>query len=92
MISVAIFHAMKKTLGWLLCESTTILAYNSNMAARQVAAVPQKYENARYSSIIEVRNENVTSISTFSAMRKAMVWLLCESTTILAYNSNMATW
>src|SRR2546425_8874438 len=41
------------------------------------------------SSNIEVKNKNVTSISIFSAMTKTMEWLLCESTTILACNSNM---
>src|SRR5437899_2796435 len=88
--SVAIFPAMMKTMEWLLCESTTILAYNFNMAAMYVAEIPQKYENAYISSIVEARNENLTSIAIFPAVMKTMEWLLCESTTILAYNFNMA--
>ena len=83
---------MRKTLEWLLYESTTILAYNLNMAAMYVAEIPQKYENAYNSSIVEARNDDLTSVAIFPAMMKTMEWLLYDSTTILAYNSNMATW
>src|SRR3989442_379562 len=88
--SVDIFHAMRNTLEWLLCESNTILAYNSNMAARLVSEGPLKYENGHNSSIFEARSQNLTSVDIFHAMRNTLEWLLCESTTILAYNSNMA--
>src|SRR3989442_1744883 len=84
--SIASLSDMMKTTEWLLCESTTILAYNFNMAARYVAEVPQKHENAHNSSIVEARNENLTSAAIYPAMMKTVEWLLCESTTILAYN------
>ena len=75
---------------WLLCETTTALADNSNMAARQVSEIPQKSENGHNSSIFEVRRKNLTSVPISYAMGNTQVWLLCESTTIWAYNSNMA--
>ena len=89
MISIAIFPAMMKTMEWLLCESTNTIAYNFNMAAMYVAEVPQKYENAHNSSIVEARNENLTYVAIFPAMRKKLEWLLCELTTTLAYNFNI---
>ena len=87
--SVTIFPAMRNALEWLLCGSTTILAYNSNMAVRYVAEVPQKYENAHNSFIIEASNENFISIAIFPPLVKTMEWPLCESTITLAYNSNV---
>ena len=89
MASVAILHAMRKTLGWLLCESTTILACNSNVATWKVSEELQKYENDNSSSIFEARKQTLTSVAIFHAMKKTLGWLLGESTTVLAYNSNM---
>src|SRR5437899_67817 len=90
--SVAIFPVMRNALEWLLCGSTTILAYNSIMVARQVAKISQKYECAHKSSIFEPTRQSFKFISIFPANKKIMEWLLCESTIILAYNSNMASW
>src|SRR3989442_946680 len=88
--SVDIFRAVRNTLEWLLCKSNTTLAYNSKMAARLVSEGPLKYENGHNSSIFEARSQTLTSVDIFHAMRNTLEWLLCESNTTLAYNSNMA--
>src|SRR3989442_11640559 len=81
---------MRNTLEWLLYESTTILAYNSNMAARLVSEGPLKYENGHNSSIFEARSQTLASVDIFRAVRNTLEWLLCKSNTTLAYNSKIA--